>query len=105
MAILMIVVAPKFTKENYELLRKEVDWEHKQPDGMIFHAASFDGAGGIHVADVWESQQAVDKFFDERLIPGMKKLNILPTMSKEIYPLHAAVAHEGVMQYRAKAAR
>lgn len=105
MAILMIVVAPKFTKEQYEMIRKEVDWEHRQPDGMTFHAASFDPSGGIHVADVWESQQAMEAFFDQRLIPGMRKLNILPTMSKEIYPLHAAVVQESIQQYRAKAVR
>lgn len=102
MAILMIVVSPQIKKEHYESLRKEVDWEHRQPDGMVFHAASFDAAGGIRVADVWESQETMDAFFNTRLIPAMRKLNIPPPTSKDIYPLHAAVAHEGIMQYRAK---
>jgi hypothetical protein len=45
MAILAIVTGDGFTKEMYEQLRREVDWEHKHPTGVIFHAASFDNSG------------------------------------------------------------
>ena len=45
MAILAIVTGDGFTKQMYEQLRKEVDWEHKHPAGVIFHAASFDNSG------------------------------------------------------------
>ena len=36
---------------------------------MIFHAAAFDTAGDIRVADVWESQEALDDFFNKRSLP------------------------------------
>lgn len=102
MAILLIVDSSEIKKEQYELLRKEVDWERKAPEGMIFHAASFDGNGGLHVADVWASQEAVDKFFETRLVPAMRKLKIAPPTRKQAYTVHAAVAHEAIGQYRAK---
>ncbi|CAN5401166.1 hypothetical protein BH18THE2_BH18THE2_26850 [soil metagenome] len=35
----------------YEELRKEIDWEHNRPTGIILHAASFDNSGNIRVAD------------------------------------------------------
>ena len=49
MAILAIVTGDGFTKQMYEQLRKEVDWEHKHPAGVIFHAASFDNSGNKQV--------------------------------------------------------
>jgi hypothetical protein len=53
MAILAIFTGNNITKQMYESLRKEVDWEHKHPTGGIFHAAAFDDSGNnIHVADV-----------------------------------------------------
>jgi quinol monooxygenase YgiN len=101
MAILAIVVGKDIKKEQYEMLRKEVDWEHRQSEGMIFHSAGFDPSGSIHVADVWASQEAMDKFFESRLLPAMKKLKISPP-NKEIYPLHAANAYDGVEQYKVR---
>jgi hypothetical protein len=35
------------TKEQYDTLRREVDWENKHPAGGIFHAASFDDKGQV----------------------------------------------------------
>jgi hypothetical protein len=41
-SILAIFKTNKITKEMYEALRKEVDWEHKYSDGEALHAAGFD---------------------------------------------------------------
>jgi len=41
---------------------------------MIFHAAAFDTAGDIRVADVWESQEALDDFFNKRSLHSLGKL-------------------------------
>lgn len=101
MAILAIVVAQDVKKEAYETLRKEVDWESREPEGLIFHAVAFDASGAIRAADVWTSQEAMDRFFDTRLLPAMRKLNISPP-KREIYPLHAAHACSAVDQYKTK---
>ena len=42
MAILGIFTGEGFTKENYEELRKVVDWEHNRAAGQLFHSAGFD---------------------------------------------------------------
>jgi hypothetical protein len=31
----------------YETLRKEVDWEHNHPAGLMLHSAAFDDSGNI----------------------------------------------------------
>ena len=41
MAILGIFKTNAVTKQMYEELRKEVDWEHKHPDGETLHVAAF----------------------------------------------------------------
>jgi hypothetical protein len=47
----------------YETLRKEVDWEHNHPAGVMFHAAGFDNSGNnVRVADIWESEEELKNF-------------------------------------------
>jgi hypothetical protein len=45
MAILAIFRGDNITKQKYESLRKEVDWEHKHPTGLILHVAGLSGSG------------------------------------------------------------
>ena len=45
MAILAIFSGNNITKQMYNSLRKEVDWEYKHPTGVILHAAAFDDSG------------------------------------------------------------
>ena len=99
MAILAIFTGKGITKSHYEALRREVNWVQRWPEGIIFHAAAFDTAGGIRVADVWESQAALDDFFNKRLLPEMKKLNVSPPMG-EFFPLYNANAYVGVNRFK-----
>lgn len=53
MASLAIFTGNNVTKQMYEALRKEVDWEHNHPAGVILHAAGFDDSGNnVRVADI-----------------------------------------------------
>ena len=85
MAILAIFTSDEITVDQYEQVRREVNWEHNHPPGAMFHAAGF-GAKGFRVADVWASQGEMDNFLQERLAPVLEKLNIRPP-SVEVFPL------------------
>jgi hypothetical protein len=100
MPILAIFKASNIKKTDYETLRKEVNWEKQKPHGMLIHAAAFDDSGGIHVADVWESREMLDDFFNKRLLPAMKKHNISPPTG-EFYTLHNATLHSGAERFKA----
>jgi hypothetical protein len=90
-----------FTKQIYEHLRKEVDWEHKHPQGAIFHAAGFDNSGNIRVADIWESEQDFNNFVNNRLKPALEKINA--SMPKgEIVSIYNVNAYQGLDTYRVK---
>lgn len=67
MAILAIFTGNNVTKQMYEALRKEVDWEHNHPAGVILHAAGFDESGNnVRVADIWESEEDLNNFVSSR---------------------------------------
>lgn len=100
MAILAIFTGQGITKDMYERLRKEVNFERDHPKGAIFHAAGFDAAGNAHVADVWESPEQLNAFVEGRLMPAMKKHNI-PAPKVDVHPLHNAVAFPGIERHRA----
>lgn len=63
MAILALISAEGVTKEIYEQLRKDVNWEHNHPQGGMFHVAAFsDNNQNMRVADVWASEQDWNNF-------------------------------------------
>ena len=43
-----------FTKDMYDRLRKEVDWETEPIDGWMVHAVRFDESGDLHMINIWE---------------------------------------------------
>jgi hypothetical protein len=102
MAILAIFTGNNITKQMYESLRKEVDWINDHPLGGIFHAAGFDNSGNnIRVADVWESEEDLNKFVNERLIPVMQQSKV-PVPQMEIFQIHNVNAFSGIEKYRIK---
>lgn len=80
MAVLAIFTGD-LNKSQYEQLRKEVNWEGQQPPGGVLHAAGFDDSGRIHVADVWESAEAMNAFVEQRLMPAYQAAWVCPARS------------------------
>ena len=100
MAILVIVTGNNLTKQMYEDVRKEVDWEHNYPRGSFFHAAGFDNSGNnMHVVDVWESEEQFNNFINTRIKPAMEKINA-PNLKIETYPIHNVNAFPGIDKYK-----
>ena len=100
MAVLAIF-SGDITKEQYETLRKEIGWEVSNPPGAIFHVAGFDEQGGFHVADVWESTDALNDFVGTKLIPTLQKHSI-PAPDAKVIPVHNANAYAIVDQFKLK---
>lgn len=98
MAILAIFTG-NTTKDEYDALRKEVDWEKSWAPGAIIHVASFDDSGAIHVADVWESPEKLNAFVEQRLMPAFQKLNLTPP-KVEVYPAYNVNAHSSISKYQ-----
>ena len=102
MAILALFTGNGITRQMYESLRREIDWVHNHPPGGIFHVAGFDNSGNnIRVADIWESEEELNRFIKEKLTPAMQQHNI-PVPQMEVFQIHSVDAFSGVDRYRIK---
>jgi hypothetical protein len=88
MAVAVHVVWPGFTAEQYDQLRDVVGWEREVPQDCILHLASF-SPEGAHIIDVWESEEAVQRFIEERVMPGAQQVGIPGAPEVQFHPVHA----------------
>jgi hypothetical protein len=91
MAVMMFMEWDGVVPEQYEALRRLVDWEGQPPAGGILHVASF-ADRGIRIVDVWESAEAFQTFVSERLMPGVAQLGVAGEPKVDIRPMHALFA-------------
>ena len=54
MAIMAIFTGKGFTKDMYERLRQEVEWETQPIAGWMMHVVCFDESGDIRMVNIWE---------------------------------------------------
>lgn len=88
MSVVMIMSWNGIKPEQYEALRKTVNWEGNVPPGAIFHVSAF-GDDGIHVIDLWDSPEQFDSFAKNRLMPEVMKLGVTNEPHVDFFPVHA----------------
>jgi hypothetical protein len=76
------------TPDQYEQIRKLVNWEGDVPKGAVFHVAAFNNTG-IRVTDIWESEGDFNEFVQNRLMPGVAQVGIKGEPQIEMFPVHA----------------
>ena len=91
MAIVMNMQWEGVTREQYEEVRRLVNWEGDRPPGGLLHVASF-AADGLRVTDLWESAAEFNRFVEQRLMAGVQKAGITSQPKVEITPVHALYA-------------
>jgi hypothetical protein len=77
MAVLMVMEAPGATAEQYDRTNEimGIRGDDDAPDGLIQHVAAIDG-DGLLIADVWESDDALDRFYQERLGAALEQSGV-----------------------------
>lgn len=75
MTVALIFNGPGVSKAQYEQVLNEVAPDGKVAPGMLSHVAGPTPEGWA-VFETWESQEAVDKFFQEKLGAALQKANI-----------------------------
>lgn len=98
MAVLALF-SGKITKAQYEAVRKELSWENSHPAGALCHVAAFDEQGNLHVADVWESEQAFHGFLVEKLAPVFGRMGLQPPTTS-VLPIHNLNAYSGIDRFQ-----
>ena len=95
MAVQMIIEVPGMTLEQYERLNElmTIHGDEDEPDGLISHVAGSTG-DGVLVADVWESQEQLDRFYAERLGPALAEAGV-PEVPPQLLPVHNLIPRGG----------
>jgi quinol monooxygenase YgiN len=79
MAVGVLQAAPEFTKEIYDQVTEKMFGhpapmrDDESPHGLIVHSAG-QGQQGYYVYDIWESQQAFERFMQETLGPAVAEV-------------------------------
>jgi hypothetical protein len=90
LAVAIMVDSPEGSREVYEQVRAHLGPE--KPAGGIFHVAGPSPKGGWRVLEVWESEKAANRFFEERLVPALEALGLPePSPQREFWPVHSAM--------------
>ena len=95
MAVILVHQGQGLTRESYEEVVRRLSGKDKLEspadwpvEGLLSHAAG-EGEGGFRVVDVWESEEAVQRF-GETLFPVLKELGV--DAEPEVYPAHTFVS-------------
>jgi hypothetical protein len=91
MATIMLMHWREATPDQYDRTREKVGWDRESPPGAKLHVSGFD-ADGLHVTDVWESEQAFNDFFQQRLAPAIQEIGIQGHPDLKFFPLHGVFA-------------
>jgi hypothetical protein len=89
MAVMMILDWQGVTVEQYEQVNEAMGvlTDEDAPAGLIEHTAAVSGDGSLVIVDLWESQEALDRFFEERLGPAIEQVGIEPAEPR-LLPVH-----------------
>jgi len=77
--------------DGLDQAREKVGWDRDVPDGAKLHVSGF-ADDGLHVTDVWESEQAFSTFMEMRLAPVIQELGIQGQPEVKFFPLHGVFA-------------
>src|SRR5215212_1546108 len=88
-AVGLIMTFPGVTEEQYYAVLEQLDLGGRMPHGGIFHAAG-PIEGGWRVVDVWESEEAFETFFRERLEQAMQNAG-MPTPDVEGWQVYSTL--------------
>jgi quinol monooxygenase YgiN len=86
MALAFLFELPGTTQEQYDQVIEKLQLGGRTYPGQLFHVAG-PMEGGWRVVDVWESQEAADKFLQAKLGQAFQEVGIAPTQPK-VWPVH-----------------
>jgi len=88
MRTVMIMKWDGVTSDQYDKVKKAVNWEGNPPKGAIFHVAAFT-KNACHVTDIWESAEEFNTFVNDRLMPATQKVGLKGEPQIQLLPAHA----------------
>ena len=59
--------------EDYDAVNRRLDFDNNPPQGLLSHAVAPMEGGGLRFWEVWESEEAMNRFEEEHLLPAMRE--------------------------------
>jgi hypothetical protein len=87
MAVVVHVVLPGLSKDQYDAVRKEAGWLDTAPTGGLSHVTWWEG-DDCHNLDSWESEAAFAAFGEQRLGPAMGATGVEIEVNPVFHPAH-----------------
>jgi hypothetical protein len=87
MPTVMSMEWPGVTQDQYNQVMRAMELDKNPPSGSMLHIAAFN-SGTLRCVDIWESQQAFEKFQKERLASAMQKAGITVQPKVQFFPVH-----------------
>src|SRR4051794_37994430 len=75
MAIGILFQGVGVSQDQYQQALTQVAPDNQLQPGMLYHAAGM-GENGMVVFEVWESQEAAQQFFEEKLAAALQAANV-----------------------------
>ncbi len=96
MAIVMRMYVPGGTVEQYEQVNEalRITGDDTAPEGLILHVAG-DSEDGFLIIDVWESEEALQRFFEEDGLGAALAQAGMPEVKPDIHQLHNMIPQGG----------
>ena len=76
MAIAFLFEIPGVSVQDGERILQELGLTNQPPAGQILHIEGPMDGGGLRVVDVWESQEAFERFAQEQLMPAAQRAGV-----------------------------
>jgi quinol monooxygenase YgiN len=83
---LCMIFEPGITQEQYDRVREQAAPGNRPPPGLLYHVAG-PIEGGWRVVEVWESQEAFERFFNEKLGQALQQVG-MPSLEPQVFPVH-----------------
>ncbi len=74
MAIVVIQDVDEATPESYDEVQEQLNMEGDRPKGLILASGSEREGGGMRFVDIWESEEDMQRFEEERLMPVLQEI-------------------------------
>ena len=95
MAFVRLFDNPEGTQEQYDAARQAINIdESNMPDGSVLHVAGPSPTGGWRVVEVWESEDAAQKFDEEVLLPVLQRVGV-ERPEPQAWQAHNVVVNRG----------
>jgi hypothetical protein len=87
MAVAMFMKWDGISPGQYDALMERLDLDSNPPAGAVIHLAVLTDEG-LEVCDVWRTEQALQSFFENRLLPVAHALALAGKPEMRMIPLH-----------------